>query len=236
MKEVGGMAYRIAICDDDGAQSEYIKNLVTAWASGADVTAHVSVFHAGQALLFAGCDAFDIFLLDIEMPGISGIDLAKTLREQNDTAVIVFITGYADYIAEGYDVSALHYLMKPLDKEKLFSVLDKARHVLGKREACLLLESGKETHRIPLKEIRYIEVSANYVTVHASDDVTAKKTLSEVETQLDERFARAGRSFVVNLSYVRRVTKHEVVLSTDERVPLSRGMYEPLNRAIIERM
>ncbi len=230
------MEYRIAVCDDDAAQSDYIKNLVTTWATQADVQAGVSVFHSAQAVLFDGCADYDIFLLDIEMPNMSGMELAKTIRDKNDTAVIVFITGYADYIAQGYDVSALHYLMKPVDKQKLFAVLDKARGVLGKQETCLVIETAGQTHRVPLREIRYIEVSGNYATVHAKEDITVKKTLSDLQTQLDERFVKTGRSFVVNLSYVRRTTKTDVYLSTDERVPLSRGMYESVNRAIIERM
>ena len=230
------MDYRIAVCDDDDAQREYIKNLVTTWAAQADVSASVTVFHSAQAVMFAGCEQFDIFLLDIEMPVVNGMELAKTIRRENESAVIVFITGYSDYIAQGYDVSALHYLVKPVDKQKLFAVLDKARRVLGKQEACLLLEMAGETYRLPLREIRYIEVSGNYATVHAKEDITVKKTLSELQAQLDDRFARMGRSFVVNLSYVRRVTKTEVLLSSDERVPLSRSMYEPLNRTIIERM
>ncbi len=230
------MAYRIAVCDDDEAQSEYIKNLVTAWASQAGVDVRIDVYHSANAVLFDGTSAHDMFLLDVEMPRVSGIELAKTIREQNTTAIIVFITGYADYIAEGYDVSALHYLIKPVDKPKLFAVLDKACTLLGKRETYVLLETAGETHRLPLHEIRFIEVSGNYVTVHASTDVTVKKTLSELNSKLDERFFKTGRSFVVNLNYIRRVTKTEVMLSTGETVPLSRGMYDALNRAIIERL
>lgn len=230
------MEWRMAVCDDDAAVGEYIKNLVLTWANSAQVTVDISVFHSAQALLFEGCRAFDVFLLDIEMPGQNGMELAKTIRAEHETAVIVFITGYADYIAQGYDVSALHYLMKPIDKQKLFSVLQKARDVLGRQEQCLVLEGAGEIHRIPLRDIRFLEVSGNYVTVHAKEDVKIKKPLSELQAQLDERFVRTGRSFAVNVAYVRRVTKTEVVLSSGETVPLSRGMYEPLNRAIIERL
>ncbi len=230
------MAYRVAVCDDDEAQSEYIKNLVTTWAAQADVTVAVRTFHSAETLLFEDTAAFDIFLLDIEMPGMSGMELAGALRAQHETAVIVFITGYTEYIAEGYDVSALHYLIKPLNTQKLFAVLDKARDVLGKQETCLVLEVGGETLRLPLHEIRWLEVSGNYVTIHAGEDITLKKSLSDLRAQLDDRFARTGRSFVVNLSFVRRVTKNEVWLAGGERVPLSRGMYEAVNRAIIERM
>jgi len=234
----GGEAveWRIAVCDDDAAQSEYIKNLVLTWAAQAEISVRVSVYHSAQALLFDGCDRFDGFLLDIEMPGQNGMELAKAIRAEHETAVIVFITGYSDYIAQGYDVSALHYLMKPVDKQKLFSVLDKAYRKTGAEEQCLLLETASQTHRVPLREIRYLEVRGNYVTVHANEEIKVKKTLSELQTQLDERFAKTGRSFVVNLSYVRRVTRSEVVLTDSRSVPLSRGMYESLNRAIIERL
>jgi len=230
------MAYRIAVCDDDPAQGEYLKNLVTTWATTADIPVTITVFHSAQAVMFAGCGGQDVFLLDIDMPGQNGMELAKVIRTENSRAVIIFVTGYADYIAEGYDVSALHYLMKPVNKDKLFAVLDKIPDVLGKQETFLLLETSGETHRIPLREIRFIEVRGNYVTVHAKEDITVKKTLSELETQLDERFTRTGRSFVVNLFCIRKVTKTDVVLSDGECVPLSRGMYESVNRAIIERM
>ncbi|MBQ3069350.1 MAG: response regulator transcription factor [Clostridia bacterium] len=230
------MEYRIAVCDDDAAQGEYLKNLVSTYMAQREHTAQISVFRSAQAVLFEGCEQFDVFLLDIEMPGISGMELAQTVRRRHPTAVIVFVTGYSEYIAQGYDVSALHYLMKPVDKDKLFSVLDKACGLLGKRDRFLHLETAGESYYLPLSEIRYLEVHGNYVTVHASADVTAKKTLSDLESQLDERFARTGRSFVVNLTYVRRVTRTEVILTGGETVPLSRGMYETVNRAIIERM
>ena len=167
------------------------------------------------------------------MPGMDGISLARRVRERNETAVIVFITGYAEYIAEGYDVSALHYLMKPVEKTKLFSVLDKAVHTLDKNGKLLPLELRGELVMLPLRELRYVEVQGNYVTFHGKEQYKAKMTLVEAEARLDERFCHTGRSFLVNLHYVRKVTKTEVFLATGERVPLSRGMYDTVNRALI---
>lgn len=230
------MSYKIAICDDDRAQSEYIRNMVLSWAVESNAAVALTTFASAEALLFDDFNDYAIFLLDIELPGISGVELAKTIRSHNETAVIVFITGYADYIAEGYDVSALHYLMKPLDSRKLYAVLDKAVRTLDRCETCLTLETMGETHRVPLREIRYIEVSGNYVTVHAKEDIRIKRTLAELQTQLDDRFTRTGRSFVVNIGYIRKITKTDIVLSSGENVPLSRGMYDALNRAVIERM
>ncbi len=228
------MAYTITIVDDDQTQSEYLKNIVLSWATERQAYVTLSLFASAESFLFSEGKP-DILLLDIEMPKMSGIQLAKKIREYNETIPIVFITGYSDYIAEGYDVSALHYLLKPIDKNKLYSVLDKAVRQIGKNEKTLSIEVWGETFIVPLREIRYIEVSGNYITVHAKQDFKIKKTLGELEKQLDERFVRTGRSFIVNLNFVRRVTKTDVYLSSGEVVPLSRGMYELLNRSIIDR-
>lgn len=226
---------KIAICDDDRTQSEYIRSRVLSWAAQNDTAVTVGMYASARALLFEDYKAYAIFLLDIEMAGMNGIELAKIIRQHHETAVIVFITGYADYIAEGYDVSALHYLMKPLNSEKLFAVLDKAVHTLGRSERCLMLEVSGETYRVPLREIRYLEVSGNYVTIHAKQDIRIKQTLAQLHAQLDDRFTKTGRSHLVNIAYIRRITKTDVYLSSGEAVPLSRGAYEAVNRAVIER-
>ena len=134
------MTYHIALCDDDAVQREYLADLVSAWAAEAGLDVRLALFPSGEAFLARDLGQFSILLLDIEMPGMDGITLARGVRERNETAVIVFITGYAEYIAEGYDVSALHYLMKPVDKSKLFSVLEKAVKTLDKNGKLLPLE------------------------------------------------------------------------------------------------
>ena len=161
--------------------------------------------------------------------------MAKTIRGENETVQIIFVTGYSDYISEGYEVAALHYLMKPLAKEKLFAVLDRAVQKLKKNERTLVLDWMGEVIRIPFYEIRYLDVRQNYVTVHGKMEYTVKRPLGELAAQLDERFFRMGRSFVLNLSYVQKATKSEVHLTDGTILPLPRGQYEPLHRAIISR-
>ena len=90
--------------------------------------------------------------------------------------------------------------------------------------------------RLPLSAIRYLEVSHNYVTVHAGRDYSVKRPLAELEKGLDSRFFRVGRSFILNLAFVRRASRTEAELTTGERIPLPRGQYEKLNRAIIDRI
>lgn len=161
------------------------------------------------------------------------LTMTKKLRRDNDTVQIIFITGYSDYILEGYEVAALHYLLKPVREDKLFAVLDRAAEKLSKNEKVLHFEAGGEMIRIPVHQIRYADVSGNYVTVHASDDLTVKMTLGELESELDDRFLRVSRSAVVNLTQVSRVTRTEIRLQDGAVIPLPRGAYEGVNRAII---
>jgi DNA-binding LytR/AlgR family response regulator len=141
-----------------------------------------------------------------------------------------------EYIADGYDVEALHYLIKPVTKEKLTAILDRAVEKLVRNESALFIKHAGESVRIPFYEIRYFEVLHNYVTIHADDEYKVKGTLSELEKELDDSFFRAGRSFIVNLRYVRKSTKSEIHLTDGSVIPLSRGLYQALNRVLIDRL
>ncbi len=169
-------------------------------------------------------------------PGhMNGIELALRIRErEHDRAVqIVFVTGYMDYIEKGYDVEALHYLLKPVTQERLFGVLDRAAQRVRDRgrELCLQMPGG--TARIPVSEIRYLEVQRNYVTIHGDEDYTVKRTLGELERELDGRFFRTGRSYIVNLQFVKKITRSQIVLKDGAQIPLPRRAYEDINRAMI---
>lgn len=93
---------------------------------------------------------------------MDGVAMARKLRRENDTVQIVFVTGYSDYIAEGYEVEALHYLLKPVKEEKLSAVLERAVEKLCKNEKVLNLENAGELLRIPVYQIRYIDVQGNH--------------------------------------------------------------------------
>ncbi len=229
------MKYKVAICDDSDADRRYIMNMVRSWASAAGHEVQIDGFPSAESFLFryAGESDYDILLLDIEMGAMDGVTMAKELRKSNDTVQIIFITGYSDYISEGYEVAALHYLMKPVNEEKLCLVLDRAAEKLAKNERVLNFEVSGEMVRVPIYQIRYADVLGNYVTVHAQTDVTVKMTLGELEKQLDERFYRVGRSALVNLTQISRVTRAEIRLNDGTAIPLPRGAYEGVNRAII---
>ena len=151
------MRYKIGICDDNSIDRDYLSSVVTEWAAGREHTVQAETFPSAEAFLFhyANEKDYDILLLDIEMKDMNGIELAKRIRLNNAWVQIVFITGYPDFISEGYEVSALHYLMKPAKKEKLFQVLDKAAGLLQKKERNILLQMGSESIRYAGSPLAY---------------------------------------------------------------------------------
>lgn len=230
-----GVRYKIAICDDLESDRDYLKDLLNKWANDYSHLLNVYTFSSAESFLFRYEEAkdYDILLLDIEMGLMDGVSMAKKIRQDNDTVQIIFITGYSDYIAEGYEVNALHYLMKPVKEEKLFSVLERAIEKINKNDVVLNMDSANGMVRVPIYQIRFAEVFGNYVTIHANDEVVVKMTLNEIEKLLDERFYRVGRSVIVNLNEVSRVTKTEIKLLDGTSIRLPRGAYDGVNRAII---
>ena len=227
---------RIAVIDDQPADRDYIAALVSHWAKDRDETAVSVPFPSAEAFLFAYSEDkdFDILLLDIEMGAINGVELAKTVRMENDAVQMIFVTGFPDFIAEGYEVSAVHYLMKPVDRDKLFSALDRAAANLGKSERRLRVTFERRTDYVPLPKILYIEAQKQYVRiVTGGEEYRMKASLAETAAQLDEYFFPCQRSFAVNLRHVARILPDRVVLKNGAEVPISRGMAEKIGREII---
>lgn len=230
--------YKIAVCDDNPADAGYVADVIRRWAQARAVLMEIERFPSAEAFWFQYEEnrCYDILFLDIEMEpeGMNGIELAAKLRKNDSSIQLVFVTGYMEYIADGYDVEALHYLLKPVTEEKLGSVLARALARVKAREKELFLQTTDGSVRVLNSEIRYLEVQRNYVTIHAAEEYTVKRTLGDLEKELDESFFRTGRSFIVNLRFVRKITKTQVFLKDGAQVPLSRGLYEGINRAMIQ--
>ncbi len=230
------MKLNVAVCDDEQNQIEYVKGIVSAWTNERGILPVFAEFPSAEAFLFDYAENrnYDILLLDIEMAKMNGIELAKKVREENSRVQIVFITGYPDFMSEGFEVAALHYLMKPVKKEKLFSVLDRAVENIAKSPRFLLLPMGKETLRIYAEDTRYAESDGHYILLHAGGEThRLRMTIPEIEKELGEGFFRTGRSFVVGLKYVVRITKASVYLEDGMEIPLGKGLYDDMNKALI---
>lgn len=230
------MKLKIAICDDDASQRAYLSEIVLSWAKRNRHLAGVKQYVDAKAFLFDYAEEkdFDILLLDIEMPGMNGIELAKEVRRGNAAVQIVFITGYYEYFSDGFDVSALHYLIKPVDERKLCAVLDKAAEHLAYRQRSVLVSNTDGDIKVSLADIVYIESENVYVIVHTvHGSYRMRITLGKFAGQLDETFFKVHRSFVVGLKYVKKITRSEVAMINGDTVPISRGLYDEVHAALI---
>ena len=146
------MKLQFAVCDDRAEDSGLISRLCAQWARQAGAELELEVFPSAEAFLFRYAEKkdFDVLLLDVEMTGMDGVELARTVRRDDESVQIVFVTGYDRYIALGYEVSALHYLVKPVKEEKFFEVLTRAVSRLTRNEPFLTLELPGEVLRVPL--------------------------------------------------------------------------------------
>ena len=230
------MKLKIAICDDSQIDAEYVLSLLKNWAEKNQITIQTECFPSAEAFLFhyAEDKTYDILLLDIEMGNMDGVTLAKKIRQSNESVQIVFITGFADYIGEGYEVSALHYLMKPVKRDKLIAALDRAVAALQKTERVLLLPVGGEMLRLPVGQVQYVEAFSHTVAIETErDSMQIKMSISEVEKLLGEGFIRCHRSYLVGLKHIARLSKTEVILDNGKVLPLSRGAAPLVHKAFI---
>lgn len=230
------MVYRVAIIDDNEIDAKFGQAILNSWAELRHANIQAEVFRSAEAFLFRYIEDknWDILVLDIEMVKMDGISLAKKIRQDNDSVQIVFITGYADYISEGYEVSALHYLMKPLKQEKLFAVLDRAVAALQKAERVLLLPVGGEMLRLPVSYVQYAEAFSHTVTiVTGTDTIQVKMPIFEVQKLLGDGFVRCHRSYLVGLKHIARLSKTKVILDNGKALPLSRSAAPLVHEAFI---
>lgn len=232
----------LAYCDDEKIQLEYMQKLTSDWADRSGIPLTFSTYGSGEELLFEHPESFpfDLLILDIDMKGMDGMTLARTIRQKDTKLPILFLTNKQEYVFEGYEVHALRYILKPVDAEKLFPLLDELQRQTQTEKRYLIETIDGETQKIPLDAILYLEASGHYTSIHTASQIfSLKKSLSELETEIqksaatDSGFISVHRSFLVNLAHVERVLRAECILTDGTSVPVSRNSYKPLNEAFI---
>ena len=216
---------RIAIVDDEKVIREQIKNLIEKKQTGSAVDTYFS----GEELLRAG-KGYDIVLLDIQMDGMNGIDTARALRQKTDDTVLIFVTGVKEYVFDAFDVGAFHYLIKPLEEMKFYSVYDRAvleaakkkQHGMGQ----LFVKTRNRNVTLDQSNILYIESRAKKVEIHTRNDIIeAYAGIGELEKQLTENFYRCHRGYLVNLAFVSEYSIDSITLNNGETIILTKEKY-----------
>ena len=224
---------RIAICDDE---EKYIKDVATRiykQLGESDLTMHT--FTDGLELLdTADVKPYDLVFLDIEMPAIDGITLAKELRKKSSSTYIVFLTGHVEYAIEGYEVNALRYLTKPIQEDKLTDVLAFVLKEKQSRKHLVIKTDGEEI-RIDAADIIYMEAQNKYVMIYTTKgEYLVRYNLADFEEELkDYGILRVHRSYLVSLSKVRKIGSADCTLAKNYNVPVSRSNIKPLKDALL---
>ena len=229
---------KLVICEDEQAIAKQITQFVQNWASLSAQAIHISHFESSEGFLFAYEDdkSVDVLLLDIQMGEMDGMALARKVRADNERVQIIFITGISDYVAEGYDVSAVHYLLKPVKEERFFAALDKAAANLSKPKRVISVDTGEGIALVVVDNIMHIEALNNELEITTKEGVVScKMPLYKLEELIsDVRFAKTHRSYLVNLAHIKRVTRTEVILDNGAALPLSRRLHKDVNGALMK--
>jgi DNA-binding response regulator len=233
---------RAAVCEDVLEEAQWLSDMIRKWYDDKGIAGEISIFEDAAEFLFAREDySFDVLFLDIKMPGKNGISLAKHLRRLGDDMPIIFVTGEREYILEGYEVEALHYLIKPVQEKKIFECLERVYRNAAQQEAYVILTGDMGVVKVLQKDIYYIEVFGHdmkYVTRHGEFFKTG--SLKEALSELSEQdFVSCYRGIAINIRYIWRIEKDKLYMAEEPRgfektVPVSRRMYKQVNQKFIE--
>lgn len=213
--------YKVLIVDDEFLARKLLQGHLQHIA---DMEVVGTAQNAQEAINFLREQTVDIVLLDIHMPDLSGMELAHTLSEPKPA--IIFTTAYSDYAVESYEVSAVDYLLKPIDLPRLEKALEKARASIGRQEgASLMVKADYRTYKIMLDDLLFIEGQHEYVSFYTTQRrITALYSLKSLEEELPaDRFIRIHKSYIVCKQRISEYDGNTVVVA-DQRIPVG-GVY-----------
>ena len=225
---------KIAICEDDNIQRKGILNMIDRYLGIGGKEYEAFEFTSGEKLLTC-TEKFDIFFLDIQMDNISGIDTAKQIRKAYEKAIIIFITGFKDYVFDAFDVHAFQYIIKPINENKFNEVLNSAIRLLSKKDKLLIAKTSNSSYKVFLKDILYLESNQRKVKIHTTYDVIEYYyKISDLEKELlEDNFYRCHKSYIVNLKYVQSFDNTFITLKNSEKVYISKYKLTDFSKAFM---
>ena len=229
---------RVAICDDAPDCVRQVRQLLEQWEQKPEQLC-LFEFEDADALLTAhGAQPFDIILLDVVMPLLSGMEAARELRQTDRDVKLVFLTSSPEYAVESYTVKAQNYLLKPLKPQALYEAMEELTEQIGREEKSLTVRSTKAIHRVPVRSIEYVEAQNKRVLFVLCDGRTVESAepLYSYEDQLllSDGFFKCSRSYIVNIHRIETYTVRELRMNSGCRIAVSRSNQRPLEEAYFE--
>lgn len=233
--------YRVALCEDEAIFSQAQEKICRGILEKLDIEYGIAVFSGSADFLCAFFEQglrYDLILLDIMMDGMDGITLAKRIRSEDKAAAIIFITSNPDYVFQGYDVHALHYLMKPLNPEMLASLIE-ADYSGRIKTHELVLDSDDGKIRVAIKDIICAETVGRRVAVtfHPTGRAYYNGTLAGLLEKLPkEGFVQCHKSYAVNILHIRELTRRDAIAVNGLKIPVSRTFTKKTQQAFLQKL
>mgnify|MGYP000547378639 CR=1 FL=1 len=230
----------IGICDDNQKDISRVQELAVRFSEQhPEMPVQIQAYSSPYDLLdeIEKTGGFDLYLLDVVMPHMTGVTLARRIRERKERAEILFLTVSKEYAVEAFSVKASGYLIKPVNQSAFEdAVLDCIHRLSPENNPSLLLKSKDGIHRISICELMCVE-SFNHNQVCTLSDgsiLEASATLSELMEELKNFsvFVRPHRAYIVNMDFIRRLTARELLLTDGKRIPISQSRYGEIKIAI----
>lgn len=227
----------IAIIDDEKSVRELYFEYTNEWFEKNNLSGEVNLFESAESFLFEYEDKsdYDIILLDYEMKNMNGADLAKNIRQNDKNVQILFISGYSEYIGIGYEVDAINYLIKPIDKNRLFELFEKVIERMKKFDKYVVFKTDEGNRKLMFNNIYYILSDKNYLNIYYNSEIfKVRMTMKEVEEILDKRFHKLDRSTIINIEKIDSLSRTELIMNNGINLAIGRGKFEDINRKFIE--
>lgn len=232
---------KLAIIEDEQAHTDILNRYIGMWSKDRDIPVVITSFPSAESFLFAweeDCD-FDVLFVDIQMREMNGMEMARRIREQDSDIAIIFTTGIADYMEAGYEVEAMHYLLKPVSQEKLFTCMDRVLKKDG-REQFLLVKTKDGTLKLSIKSIIYVEAMGHGCMIEfcpqagRTFQVETTEGISELEEKFGESdFVRCHRSYLCRIDKIHHINRAWIEMDNGSRIPVSRRVYSNVNQMFI---
>lgn len=232
---------KIAVCDDNLDELKSTELLLNNYSSIYNGNIEIFCFENAETILkqYKRNILFDIVIIDIYLSDCTGIDLAKKIKAIHPDSKIIFLTVSRDFAIDAFSVDATHYLVKPCTKDELFSAVNKAiTSITSNQTSNMIFNVGGTKTKIDVKKILYFETSKHYQLAKTIDgkEYSIRMTNENMNNRISHLgcFFRCGRTYIVNMEYIREINSKAIVFDNGVALPMIRGAYQKLNDAYFD--
>ncbi|MDO4345565.1 MAG: LytTR family DNA-binding domain-containing protein [Eubacteriales bacterium] len=229
---------KVAILDDEDIYLQKEREISEQYFLKKGIECRVETFqNPDWFLMGSGEEAYDIYILDVEMPGKTGLEVARAIRRRYPDSAVLFVTNYIEYAVEGYEVNAYRYIPKQVLREKLIQAYDMLLPgILSREEQYYIIAKRGNMEKIWYADLYYLYKDGKYVVLcHRRGESRVRKTLIELHKELNDReFLMVDKSYVVNIKHVMKIEGHDIYMRNGMKIPVGRPRLGEIQKAVMD--